>query len=230
MMRRSPLGTACLLAGPAVLLAAALADATPVALYNWDQCEPFVRNRDYEGPAVYSQTVSITGLPQGTERLTFYVDVLAGDNDLVWGFYPNGCPGPERLTMIPGVAGCDSIPGLTIEVGEMTQPADYVANTLEVTCVLDPSFLPDPERRYGVVTIRFDHRATETMCQGPMVAPLCFHYVLGFFEAAGNLGVVVAEHDRITWNDHSAEPDCSPRRTPLPVQRTTWGALKVHYR
>lgn len=228
-MRRSLLATACFATGVAVLLTAAAAGAAPLVRYNWDRCEPFVRNRDYEGPGVYAQTLSITGVPAGTTRLFFSIDVLVGWWYRAWEFYSGGCAGPARLTVVPGVAGCDSIPGLAVVIGEMSQVYDYGANVLTVDCVLDPSFVPDPARRYGVVTIAFDHELAETACEGA-TAPLCFVLGGGFYEAAGTLDLVVLENDRLTWNDHAPEPDCSPRMPPLPVRQSTWGWVKSLYR
>lgn len=229
-MRRNLLAAARLVA-VAIVLSNAAAEAAPTIRYNWDRCEPFVRNQDYAGPGVYAQTLSITGLPAGTTWLLLSIDVLVAPWYRAWEFYDGGCAGAARLAVVPRVAGCDSIPGLAVAIAQLTHPYDYGANRIEIECVLDTSFAPDPSRRYGVVTIAFDHELAETNCEGAS-APLCFLFLPGsaVYLAAGTYDIVAPENDRLTWNDHSLEPDCSLRMTPLPVRQSTWGQVKVLYR
>jgi hypothetical protein len=226
-MGRSMRVAAHLAVGMAVLLAVAIAESAPIARYNWDRCEPFVRNRDFEGPGVYTQTLSITGVPAGTTRLVFAIDLYVDERYQAWEFYTGGCAGPARLTVASGAGGCDSIPGLAVRFAEMYKPADYTATVLEFECVLDASFVPDPARRYGIVTIRFDHELSGTACHGE-TAPLCFE-IAGFYAAAGTFGGVEQENGRLTWNDHATEPDCSSR-IPSPVRPSSWGRVKALYR
>ena len=76
----------------AVLVTAFPAAAAPVLRYNWDRCEPLVRNQDYEGPGLYRQTLSITDLPAGTTHLYFYVEVLVDSWYRAWEFFREDAP------------------------------------------------------------------------------------------------------------------------------------------
>lgn len=224
-MRNAPAGlfTALVAAG---VTSAAIAHARPVAHYNWNDCGPFVRDQTGAGPLVYAQTFSITGLTPGTQRVTFFVTINLAPWTQAWEFQSGGCAGPGRLTASPEAAGCDAIPALAMTKVWMSLPDDAAAANLIVSCDLDPSFVPDPARRYGFATVRFDHALSGTVCGGEY-APMCFLLDATVLEGISGIAVADVEHDRLTWNDPSDEPNCAPRLTGLPAARTSWGRVKT---
>lgn len=226
-MRRPLLSTARFAAGVALVLMAIPAAADPIIRYNWDRSEPFVRNRDYEGPGLYTQTLSITGLPAGIKSLVVSIEVNVGWQT-AWDFLPRRCAGPERLGARPFVAECDTIPGIGV-LAQWQRPYDAPMDDLYLLFQFDAAFVPDPDARYGLATITFDHELAETDCYGAAV-PLCFLLGAGFYKTGDAWGFAYPEHDRLTWNDSSAVPDCAPRRQGLPARPSSWGSVKSLYR
>ncbi len=226
-MRRPLLPAAWFAAAVVLLLTAIPAAAELVALYNWDRCEPFVRNRDYEGPGLYTQTLSITGLPANIQLFVLSVEVNTG-YQTAWGFFPRGCPGPSGLVARPFVADCDTIPGLDVLAG-WSRGEDAGTDELSFSFRFDPTFVPDPLRRYGLATITFDHGLAETDCFF-VGESLCFLFAGGVCIAGDTFAQVFPEHDRLTWNDPSEVPDCPPRRQGLPAHPSSWGRVKTVYR
>jgi hypothetical protein len=226
-MPRHFLPVARLAVAIALVLTAIPAAAAPIARYNWDRDEPFVRNRDYEGPGVYTQTLSITGLPAGTNFLSFEIEVNVG-RETAWRFDTWGCPKPTRLVAHPIVADCDTMPGLDV-LAYWSHPDDGATDNLSLLILMDPAFVPDPLKRYGLATITFDHELAETDCFGA-TSPLCFQ-ILGLYRVGNTFDIVPEEHDRLTWNDSSAEPDCRPHREGfVPARPSSWGRVKSLYR
>jgi hypothetical protein len=226
-MRLALLALARFPAALALLLAATAAMAEPTFLLNWDRCEPFVRNRDFEGPGVYTQTLSITGLPPGTKSLSFDVDLNTWYLT-AWEFFPGGCAGPTRLAASPYVAGCDTIPGLEALV-QCVRPWDSGTDNLVLLFLMDPAFVADSQRRYGLATITFDLGLSQSECY-PANDPLCFRVGPGIAITVDDLIIMFPEHDLLTWNDGSDVPDCRPRRQGLAVHSSSWGRVKAHYR
>jgi hypothetical protein len=225
---RALLPAAWLAAAVVLLLTAIPAAPDTVVRYNWDRCEPFVRNRDYEGPGHYTQTLSITGLPASAKFMTLSIAVNT-HRETAWGFFQNGCPGPSRLVARPFVADCDTIPGLDV-LAQWSRNIDGAADELSVEFRLDPAFLPDPLQRYGLATITFDHELAETDCY-PAAETLCFLIMGGLCLAGDTFVFVYPEHDRLTWNDSAAEPDCAARRQGfVGVRPSSWGRVKSLYR
>jgi len=212
----------------ALLLTAIPAAPDPVFRYSWDPSEPFVHNRDYQGPGLYTQTLSITGLPAGTKSMSISIEVNT-PRLTAWGFFPGGCPGPSRLAARPFVAGCDTIPGLDV-LAQWLRSDDGATDDLYLLLHLDPAFVPDPLQRYGLATITFDHQLAETDCFfGP--DSLCFLFGVGVYQTLDRIDVAFADHDRLTWNHSSAVPDCSPQRQGFVAARpSSWGRVKSLYR
>jgi hypothetical protein len=201
------------------------AAADPIVHYNWDRDEPFVRNKNYEGPGIYTQTLSITGLPPGSK--SFALDVLVNSShNTSWDFFPFGCAGPTRLGARPFVADCDTIPGLEAHA-QYLHLWDSGADELYLLFSLDPAFVADPQRRYGLATITFDLQVYEACI--PPIEPLCFMIGPGVILTVDSFVIFYPEHDRLTWNDASDVPDCRARR-PSAVRPSSWGRVKALYR
>jgi hypothetical protein len=186
-----------------------------------------MRNRNYEGPGFYTQTLSVTGLPAGTAALVFSIQVNTG-TQTAWGFFQGGCPGPLGFAAQAFVADCDTIPGLRI-LANYLRGADSPTDDLLLQFRADPAFVPDPQKCYGLATLVFDHRRAESDCCC-VTEPLCFRFDGGFCRVGDTFVFAAPESDRLTWNDPSAAPDCAPRRQGLAAFPSSWGRLKSRYR
>ena len=82
---RSSARTRALRLAATVLIATSAAAAPPSIRYSWNECDPLVLDRDFTGPAHFSQTLSVTGLTQPLTSFQVSVIIAAGQPD-AWRF------------------------------------------------------------------------------------------------------------------------------------------------
>lgn len=216
-----------------LLVAPATSGAASSIRYGWDDCSNTVVNKDWSGPGVYSQVMTLTGMDEPFNGFSVVIVNTAGWS-YGWGWCSlatwcpvetgddHGCVS-RRAEATAGVAGCDSIPGLTITrsdfTGGVTSPRGYI---LIEGSVPAPVRL-DPGRRYGLFTAAYHLDGPGTNPPAPpcsdVLEPRCFHVVWHGF------GLI--ENEFVSWNDPANSSNC-PFATP--VRDMTWGRLKSHYR
>ena len=212
----------------ALLLLASDVHAAPSLRYSWDDCAPLVLDREFTGPAHYTQTLSVTGL---TEPLTsFLVVIAAGDLD-AWQFHDyGGCQGSSRLAATTAAAGCTSLPGLELTVSMFPGVTDHRLH-LTVSGTVPAGPAPDPAARYVLARLDFDHSLTVTGYPAP--SSYCgmgdYQQCFGIeYVTLNGSGVGYAyDNSMLTWNLPQSPGQCP---FPVPTRATTWGRLKAIYR
>src|SRR5262245_2142214 len=91
--------------GTALLLLAASAHAAPSIRYSWDACDPLVLDREFTGPGIYAQTLSVVGL--SFPFTSFEASIAIGPGQpSAWAFFAGGCQPMNRLMSGPVADGC----------------------------------------------------------------------------------------------------------------------------
>jgi len=217
----------------ALLLVASCAHAAPPSIrYSWDQCDPLVLDRDFAGPAHYTQTLSIVGL---TQSLTsFQVNIAVGLGQLsAWQFYDFGCQGSGRLAATTAAGGCESILGNAVTVSMYPGVTDFKLHVL-LFGTAPAGAPPDPAVRYLLARLDFDHTRTTTgvldppgQCGGGDVLQ-CFGIEFTALDGASVPGAdFTIENGTLTWNQPSSPGLCP---FAVPTRPSTWGTLKALYR
>ncbi len=230
-MRLVPLLSAALLAGLAGLATNPAASA-PSVRWVWGPPGALTANQDFAGPAVYTQTLSVTGVSGTVGWLHFGAftggGVSPGFPPAWWMLKaPTGldCQGRPSLSASPFVTGTEPVPDLVATVQASAGLTDPIHGYVEVYAVIDPPFAFDPDKRYGIATLRFDHAASvagagdATHCGGAD-APMCF-LMLG-----GNAGTQELANDVPLLSWQGAEGCVGV----VPVRRSSWGEVKLIYR
>jgi len=222
-------------------LCSATVSAAPVIRYSWDDCDPLVVSRDFTGPAVYTQTLSIVGLDAPVHDLSLIVGFLFNEIPPAWrfadlcggsygcGFQP--CQPSGRVSTLLGGTACDTIPGLQLNASfwfGITPPI----SGLRIDGVGGGSFTPDPAVRYTLIRIAFDHSGSVAGPGGPGTCggadqPLLFMIGSLTLNGVDQHDLVTWDNCMLTWNTPSYPHDC-----PLivPVKNLTWGRIKALYR
>ncbi len=223
----------------ALLLGAASAGATSVLRYTWGDPSGLIVNQDWTGPHAYTQTLSVTGLTGQVNRihvtlLTNMVTPQAWYMTINGAAPANDCLGHPAFFASPVVAGAQALPGATLSaVGwwfGVTSPRPRIE--LEVT--LDSPFTADPEARYGVATLTYDHAGSAIGAAYPPTAcgdadqPFCFVLSYPWYERADySYETLSLEQDAVSWQNAAGTTDC---HLVVPVKPASWGQLKSIYR
>jgi hypothetical protein len=233
---------------PLLLSVSATSHAAPALRYTWGDASAFVRNQDFNGPATYTQTLSVVG----HEGETSSIEVLIMHGRLTC--HPEGawaglCPEPiyfeepaPRLdclggpgySVAAGVAGAAGIPGAQVTSQVMrfvgiTRP-DVAGGIIRVQVAIDPPFVADPATRYGIATLEFHHQNSaageSAVACGGAGTPSCFLIQSTYIDNA----VPIFEDGLLSWQfsqgySHDACLELATR-----ASTSTWGALKSMYR
>jgi|KBSSwiStaDraftv2_1062776.scaffolds.fasta_scaffold31097_5 hypothetical protein len=229
---RSSARTRALRLAASVLIATSAAAAPPSIRYSWNECDPLVLDRDFTGPAHFSQTLSVTGLTQPLTSFRVEIVVAAGQPS-AWQFYSFGCQGAGRLTATSAAVGCLAVPGATVVATMIPGVTDF-RFYLTITGTAPAGAAPDPAARYTLARLDFDHTHTTDAAFDPPGqcggggAIQCFGIQSVTVNGASQGGVdYVLENGTLTWNNASTPGQC-----PFPVRTrtSTWGMLKTLYR
>jgi len=207
---------------------------------SWDDCSVLAANKDWAGPGNYVVVLSATNLSgsyrrfDGTFKFAPQRVVPAWDFSTFdyWGTAP--CQGPSRLSATNLGGSCPSFPASAVSAmmweGSLTSPAPTF---LDVHGSLDDTFAPDPQTRYTLLRLVFDHSrsvvgpSTAGKC-GEVEQPMCINLVaINIRDGLNNVVPYAFEQSFATWQDPANTTGC-PGATPAAAR--TWGAIKASYR
>jgi hypothetical protein len=218
-------------------LHSASASAAPTLRYSWDDCGAVVPRRDFTGPAVYTQTVSVIGLDAPIDNFTLVIGFGSQSIPAAWAFhdllpfFPPSCQPDGRVSMLLGGTSCDTLPGMQAS-GHYSASVAPDRFFLTIDGGGAGSFTPNPSQRYTLVRIAFNHAnsvagaGTPGSCGGAD-QPLQFAIGDLYLNGVDQRGRADWENCLLTWNTAWYAPDC-----PLyvPVKNRTWGQIKSMYR
>ncbi len=230
-----------LLAAVLTLTCASSAIAVPSLRYSWDACDqPVPIDKSWAGPGVYTQVLSATGLPSNFTG--FGIEIGWGLYiPSAWSFYDGGpcwyvgpaCQGASRLTISSTGGNCPDIPGSSLNLFGLYCGITNPRWGLSITGYFDPPFQPDPDTRYTLAVIRYDHRRSAVGSQDPAVAcgdveqGRCFALARAEIWGTGYWTPLYLENDSVRWQDPDNLTNC-PASTP--ARSRTWGQIKSLYR
>jgi len=199
---------------------------------SWDQCDPIVVNRAWNGPGSYAIQVSGTGF-SGKYTLLGFRSAFSHRVVDAWDFSSPGCQGFTRASVVNAGGGCPVFPGTPFSF-EMT------AGAMNVGFYFDQAFVADPAQRYGILRFEFDHANSVVGVAGPgecgsVEQPMCVQLFLTSLYAFDEVShtfperILLHEQSFLSWQDPTNVLGC-PVPMSTPVLAKTWGAIKATYR
>jgi hypothetical protein len=228
---------ACFLAAP--VLGIPDAHAVPTGRLSWDDCDPVVTNKNWSGPGTYVIVISARGLTTQTSAIGLSIDTGATADawefaDEYSGFH---CQPPSRLAISSTGTACEAAPVLEFFYARQIWITQPHRGGFVLEAYFDTGFATDPDVRYTVARLAFDHShsvvgeaAPGSGDCGQVEVPVCFaanspHYLIGRTEFPLPL-----DSEYLTWQDFNASHPDRPCPAAVPAQAKTWGQIKSQYR
>ena len=219
-------------------LYSASASAAPTLRYSWDDCGAVVPRRDFTGPAVYTQTVSVVGLEGPVDHFSLVIGFGSQSIPTAWQFsdlqppfFPPLCQPIGRVSMLLGGTSCDTLPGMQLS-GHYWFNLIPGLSGITIDGAGAGAFTPNPSQRYTLVRIAFNHANSVAGAGAPGSCggadqPLQFAIGDLYLNGVDQRGIADWENCLLTWNTAWSSPPC-----PLfvPVKNRTWGQIKSLYR
>lgn len=213
--------------------------ADPYASVHWDSCGSYQINKDFSGPDIYRQVVRGYGFQEPITGYTIRLHLQASNvynypsRPLpdAWRFDPNGCQG-NRLIAGAGGGGCPIL-GSGPRLNDVTFEESFGALDI-ILSVSHDLFVPSPETVYSLWVLNYDHSYSVAGPQEPGFAcgdadaQVCFVIEDGdWYDAQSNPHPIRFE---CCWGISWQEEPGLGCFADLPVEPSTWGAIKSAYK
>jgi hypothetical protein len=234
-----------------LLLAAPALAQQPILRYTWGPASGVVVNQQFEGPATYSQTLSVTGISGAVTHL--FIPIAIGprySQGSAWdailpipssapvGLPRADCEGGPGFDFTTHVEGAAAIPNATVIVQLQSGSgimSSVVTTSIVVLVTIDPPLIASPQERYGIITFFYHHQNSAAgfssdACDGAEL-PMCWMSL-----TANGSGAppsypafpLVQESPLLSWQNPNGMFDCWSAVTP--TRPSSWGSIKTLYR
>jgi hypothetical protein len=212
--------------------------AAPLMQYSWDDCTPVVARKDFAGPGVYTQAVSALGLDQPIQNFSLVIGFLSDPippawffSDLCGFFCATACQPAGRVSLLQGGTACDTLPGFTMTAQYWVNLTPGLSG-ITITGTRTGSFTPDPNKRYTLARMAFNHSGSVAGAGGSGTCggadqPLRFRIGDLYLNGVDQRGHATWENCIAAWN---SDPDFTDCPLVVPVKNRTWGQIKSFYR
>lgn len=249
-------GTFALFVCLALISRATIGDSAPAVGLSWNACSPRQYEQYFTGQKAYrailfvdhlSGPVKIYGVDLEVRSWLPRADYCGGPGDPdtlpdrckfpdAWRFDAGLCQGLGRVMASKGGAGCPDLNPQSDSVFVITSHVEYVASHLtdvlvvQVGAIFDEAVIADPQVRYSLVTLEFDHSHSVV---GPTSNGDCGNVERGMTLMKGYYALFGPDLDQ----NHLFEAQMPAGaeavwlgESTVPIQGNTWGRIRASYR